>query len=298
MRIKEGEGCGKTMAPGDVPEWRFSISVDQLKGPSESLSRAAHSLRQNGCVLLEPSLVNQDLCAAAATCAEDDLRELLRRVVHTFPHIDPLRDRILSRELCNRSEGGRRYDTDLSKDAQRQEPWREILDVMRDLTRPILTQSSILGEGAQAGRVYTVGCVTSLAGGIEQGWHRDGDEAGCVNVFCPLVDVHEANGPTEIMLGSHLWSRQDAAAVVARGEGSLELADYTTVRACARKGSLLLFDFRCLHRGARHAPTPQGAEGLDAPARPVLYAVAARPGMLAWDFFDHPPLLASGDSVA
>lgn len=278
--------------------WRVQVSPQEAvdgRLALDSLERAARSLSLHGCVLLEPALVGADLCAAAGACAESELRLLLRRAALTFPQTDPLRDRIYSRQLCSRSEHGRRFDAHI---AQAAEPWRAVLERMREWTRPILAKSSILGEGADAGRVYTAGCVTSLAGGVAQGFHRDGDEPGCVNVFCNLVDVDEENGPTELILGSHRLSRREAAAAAAHRNGARAAsqpedacATKDSVRACARRGSLLLFDFRTIHRGAAHRSAPGGREGLDAPARPVLYAVAARPAMQAWDFFDHPPLL-------
>ncbi|KAG8467842.1 hypothetical protein KFE25_006894 [Diacronema lutheri] len=274
-------------------EWRIRITPEEVRArelTACSIARAGRSLRENGCVLLAPALVRHELCVAASERAVADLRLLLQRAARTYPGRDPLRDRIYSAELCNRTDHGRRYDVRIDA-ALCGPPWREIFDAAREFTRPVLREAAILGDDAGAGRVYTAGCVTSLAGGVAQGFHRDGDEPGCVNVFCPLVNVDAANGPTELIVGSHLWSRQQAAEVAALAEGdSAFAARARVVRASAERGALLLFDFRTLHRGARHPPTLERDEGFDAPARPVLYAVAARPGVVAWDFFDHPSL--------
>ena len=52
----------------------------------------------------------------------------------------------------------------------------------------------------------------NVNGGIDQAWHQDGGhlfEEGehlpchCLNVFVPLVDITEQNGPTQFVLGSH-----------------------------------------------------------------------------------------------
>lgn len=258
---------------------------------ADSLARAVRSLQINGCVLLE-AVLDAGLCATASRVAERDIRAVLDGVSRTYPALRPLHDVIYSAEVCQRSEGGRRYDLriDLGKSDP---PYRELLEQMRGWTRPLLAASGLVGPAGPegAGRVYTAGCVTSLAGGIAQGFHRDGDEA-CVNIFCPLVDVGPHNGPTELVLGSHRLSRHEAAELIALSATSAKAfgASAAVLRACCRIGSLLLFDFRTCHRGARHEPTRDGREGLAAPARPVLYSVVARPGTELWDFFDHPPL--------
>lgn len=253
---------------------------------------AVRSLRVNGCVLLESAL-DPGLCAPAGRAAEADLRAVLDGVARTYPGLRPLHDLIYSAEVCQRSEGGRRYDLRIAL-AESDSPYRELLDLMRAWTRPLLADSGLVGPAGPegAGRVYTAGVVTSLAGGIAQGFHRDGDAPGCLNVFCALVDVDRHNGPTELVLGSHRLSRLAAAELIALSAQRAEAftASAAVMQACCRRGSLLLFDFRTCHRGARHEPTLDGGEGLAAPARPVLYSVVARRGIELYDFFDHPPL--------
>jgi hypothetical protein len=302
--LNEAAACGRLAASlnarhararGEAMDvaWRIQVSPAERAAASlepGTLAQAALSLRTNGCVLLEPSLATPDRCAIACATAEQQIRYLLQRAERTFPGLDPLRDRILSAQVCNRSENGRRFDVHLDPRTCAS-PWSELLGEMRAWTRPLLEASGILGDDAGAGRVYTAGCVTSLAGGVAQGFHRDGDTVGCANVFAALVDVTPDNGPTELIIGSHLLSPQHAAEVAGLSEDSAEFAARAhVVQACAGMGSLLLFDFRTLHRGARHPPTAAGAEGLDAPSRPILYSVAARPGIETWDFFDHQPL--------
>jgi hypothetical protein len=280
-----------------MPKTRHKVWVSDTERAAgaldaHNLAIAVQSLQINGCVLLE-AVLDPGLCAKACCAAEADIRAVLDGVGRTYPELLPLQDVIYSAEVCQRSEGGRRYDLriDLGMSSP---PYRKLLEQMRVWTRPLLARSGLVGPAGPdgAGRVYTAGCVTSLAGGVAQGFHRDGDDAGCVNIFCPLVDVGPHNGATELVLGSHVLSRHAAAELIALSAKSAEaFADSAAVvQACCRVGSLLLFDFRMCHRGARHEPTLEGREGLAAPARPMLYSVVARTGTELWDFFDHPPL--------
>lgn len=57
--------------------------------------------------------------------------------------------------------------------------------------------------------------VISMPGCDDQAWHSDGPHMSatqdlpchCLNVFIPLVDVNDENGPTEIRPGSHFYTR-------------------------------------------------------------------------------------------
>lgn len=75
-----------------------------------------------------------------------------------------------------------------------------------------------------------------------------------INVFMPLVDVDEANGPTEFIPRSH---RQGYP----KGPTKPQHVE-------AKAGDAILFDFRVVHRGAGNAGNKP---------RPMLYTVLCRP---------------------
>ena len=112
--------------------------------------------------------------------------------------------------------------------------------------------------------------VTATTGAVEQQWHCDGGHVNenpnrtdqskgssskgdifhlpchCLNIFLPLVDLNENNGPTEIRPGSHKLTRNLAAQML------IAKARKTLRKPIAPKldvGDALLFDYRVLHRG-------------------------------------------------
>ena len=96
------------------------------------------------------------------------------------------------------------------------------------------------------------GCVISEPGALAQPSHRDGPD-GLVTVFAPLTAFVPRNGPTELSPATH------------RGGD-----DSSSVAPLLQPGDVLLFDYRCLHRGLAN-------EG-DA-RREVAYAVYSRQGV-------------------
>ena len=115
--------------------------------------------------------------------------------------------------------------------------------------------------------------VVSKPGAETQAWHSDGPHLSvtrdlpchCLNVFVPLVDVDDANGPTEMRPGSVSLTRDlKKAYMKAFLTKKLRAVDAPNLE----KGSVLLFDYRILHRGkANTTPTP----------RPVLVYTFAKP---------------------
>jgi ectoine hydroxylase-related dioxygenase (phytanoyl-CoA dioxygenase family) len=138
------------------------------------------------------------------------------------------------------------------------------------------------------------GLLWTQPGSAEQLWHVDGEHlysdtdpaqsmavtwganttacrradnlpAHCLNVFVPLVDITADNGATEFLLGSHkrtgggtelVW--QDVGHRAAIG-----MEHDTPICPVLPAGSVLLFDYRILHRGLAHSGTKP---------RPVLCA--------------------------
>jgi len=101
-----------------------------------------------------------------------------------------------------------------------------------------------------------------------QKWHGDGGQLygplhlppHCLNVFVPLVDLHESNGPTEFVPGTQIAGKSNR-------DGKAQFG----VNASA--GSVVIFDYRVQHRGGANR---------SADDRLVLYLCYCKP----W-FRDH-----------
>jgi len=127
---------------------------------------------------------------------------------------------------------------------------------------------AIMGQGAVE---LWKGVVNNRRASGVQNWHRDGEALfdhvqlppHCVTVFVPLVDVTEANGPTEFYPGSHERKREHYYA--GTEEGACHLP---TCAPCLVCGSALLFDYRLVHRGTANTTDTD---------RPMLYFVYAQP---------------------
>ena len=96
------------------------------------------------------------------------------------------------------------------------------------------------------------GCVISEPGALAQPSHRDGPD-GLVTVFAPLTAFVPRNGPTELSPATHRG-----------GDDSSSLAPLL------QPGDVLLFDYRCLHRGLANEGNSR---------REVAYAVYSRQGV-------------------
>ena len=158
-----------------------------------------------------------------------------------------------------------------------------------ELLAPVVRR--VLGDDAH---MLFNGLLMTISPSAEQLWHADGEHlfsgthpdtvadgraadgaapealpAHCINVFVPLVDLTLDNGTTEFCLGTHndtgissdiVWQRQ----------GWRDAIGHTAppVAMTAPAGSVVLFDYRVLHRGL------ECREGQ--PRRPVLYYTFAR----------------------
>jgi hypothetical protein len=171
-------------------------------------------------------------------------------------------------ELVQRSPG--RYDMACAWEP----PFSDPIIADHDGLMPAVR--AILGEDCE---VMLQGAVIALPHAPEQLWHIDGPHlfpehphhvpAHCLNVFIPLVDLTEENGPTQICPGSHFLTRSTTRTFKASAD-NLTAIQYTDppVNLTAAAGSIFLFDYRLLHRGlANRSSHP----------RPLLYLVMARP---------------------
>ena len=138
-------------------------------------------------------------------------------------------------ELVHR-EGTGRYDMplpwcvdgqagDVSVSAADEAAFGELHSAMDGVARPVV--SALWPVSAE----MRAGCVISEPGALAQPSHRDGPD-GLVTVFAPLTAFVPRNGPTELSPSTHRG-----------GDDSSSLAPLL------QPGDVLLFDYRCLHRG-------------------------------------------------
>lgn len=127
----------------------------------------------------------------------------------------------------------------------------------------------ILGEDAKLLFCGVLLACSEGEEGVDQEWHTDGGHlfdddchlsCHCLNVFLPLVDLVEENGPTQFVLGSHQ-------------KGFLPEGEVGATSLICVAGTAILFDYRILHRGSANRTEVK---------RPCLYFTYAKP----W-FTDH-----------
>ena len=113
---------------------------------------------------------------------------------------------------------------------------------------------SLLGEDAE---LRYSGLITSYPGSSDQPFHGDGPHlfekaiqlpTHAVNVFIPLHDISEELGPTEIIPGTHLISNVDTVHNHLKNN-NIKVVKDRTIAPLMKRGSILLYDYRVLHRG-------------------------------------------------
>lgn len=130
---------------------------------------------------------------------------------------------------------------------------------------------SILGDDCV---IINKSLVVSNPGAETQAWHSDGPHLDimkdlpchCLNVFVPLVDVDETNGPTEMRPGSVSLTRNLKKSYM---KAFLTKKLRAVEAPSLQKGSILMFDYRILHRGKANNHPDQ--------PRPVLVYTFAKP---------------------
>ena len=220
---------------------------------------AARSLRDEGfCVVRAGGAQISDRvlerCRSVASARLSDLLARVgRRGVDLWPDAsEPFR----YLELVHR-EGTGRYDMplpwcidgqtgDVCLPAAAETAFRELHSAMDGVARPVIGALWPVSDEMRAG------CVISEPGALAQPSHRDGPD-GLVTVFAPLTAFVPRNGPTELSPSTHRG-----------GDDSSSLAPLL------QPGDVLLFDYRCLHRGLANQGDVR---------REVAYAVYARQGV-------------------
>jgi Phytanoyl-CoA dioxygenase (PhyH) len=103
-------------------------------------------------------------------------------------------------------------------------------------------------------KIMNLSIVVSTPGSTDQKWHADGGHVNlhrhlpchCCNVFIPLTDVTDLDGPTELRPGTHYMTRQlTTMMLLAKARRTL----VSPVTPNLYVGDVLIFDYRILHRG-------------------------------------------------
>jgi len=111
--------------------------------------------------------------------------------------------------------------------------------------------------GAPSYHLTNLSAVIATPGAKEQKWHADGGHLNlerhlschCLNVFVPMVDMSLELGPTEFRPGTHYHTRNLAPMIlVAKARKTLR----PPALPILKKGDMLLFDYRVLHRGRQN----------------------------------------------
>jgi len=240
-RVCVRRDCRQLCSRSQIP-WRFQIYQGEESPSQAMVQAAAASLCENGLVVLERKnfgdpLIDSSLCAE---CKSDAVHTLDARLsfFEKTTGANPLCVQFDFHNLGHNSP--RRYDVLLDGGC-----WSRLAEEAGKWTAPILEAADLNGQ------LILHGCVMSLQGSHEQHVHRDGPDSGFVNTFIPLVDVTSQNGPTEFWLGTHL-----------QGGSEESLSDMRSVAPELTHGSLVLFDYRLLHRGLANTSTA---------SRPVAY---------------------------
>jgi len=229
---------------------------DHKKMSSLSTSLATTILSEHGVVLLKGALPTElvDEAAAAVTDSFGQCRAALKD-----RGLKPQKPFAFA-EIAHRSK--LRYDMQVAEAATalpralvESPPWRPLLERCLGEDHIDLFQGAVIAEpGAANQQPHMDG------GHLYQGTHgyeQAQNPPHCLNVFVPLVDVTEENGPTEFWPGSHVLTQARAA-----------FADMSpSVSLAGARGDAIIFDYRVVHRGRENAA--------DA-SRPVLYLTSSR----------------------
>ena len=238
-----------------------ALSVNLLPGEQKELSSASASiaasiLQEHGVVLLRRALPAEVVgaCAEAVTGSFDKCGAALK--AKKLKPTDPF----AFAEIAHRSK--LRYDMQLTASATAlpdsicsKPPWKPVLQKLLGDDYIDLFQGAVIAEpGAVDQQPHMDGSHLYQA---THGYEQLQNPAHCLNVFVPLVNVTEENGPTEFWPGSHVLSR--ARDALQPGAPSVRLAGAV--------GDAIIFDYRVVHRGRGNSASER---------RPVLYLTSSR----------------------
>ena len=250
---------------GDKQDERGCLTV--VVEPTETAWQGAASaaLTELGAAVLQPApgapaLITSSTLERCQSDARPRLDRLHNLAFQYDAHADTSTERCIQfQELASRHPKEDRFDVTVmyNKGASLLDPsgsepgtaaWRTLVVEVDQLVQPIFRQLAV----GQTFHAEAAGFVMSHPGAPSQQWHPDDlDTSGLYNVFIPLIDVTETNGPTELALSTH---GDPATAYRALGHiSSAKLGHISTppelgpagglqlVRPQLRAGSLLIF---------------------------------------------------------
>ena len=252
-----------------------------------ALSPSAHatSLRDHGFTVLSEAGLDVDLVRRAAALCTSTLDDHLNCVSQLGIH--PVDQAYSFNEICHRVRG--RWDFRLPQEGA----WAELGTAVEDVAVPIVQELAQLprhpddgglplsGTVVRAGRPRKrmSGAIVSRPGAVAQAFHVDASRSHLLgasllsrhrlfNVFVPLVDIEEDSDGTQFWPRSHLHrGRARLLADAAERSGAVE-SDEAAMAAmeapACPAGGMIIFDYRCLHRGLANELSR---------SRPVAYCV-------------------------
>ena len=226
--------------------------------------QAASVLEEHGVVLLKGALPVEMVDAAAE--AVNDRYDTCREAVKARGI--QLEEPFAYAEFYHRSK--LRYDLQLARAATalprsflESPPWRPLLDKIIGDDYVDLFQGAVIAEpGAVEQQPHMDG---SHLFQTTHGYEQNQNPPHCLNVFVPLVDVTEDNGPTEFWPGSHILKQSKFTFAKMRLGTARDIP--ASVRLAGTKGDVIIFDYRVIHRGRKNV-----AES----SRPLLYLTSSR----------------------
>lgn len=189
-------------------------------------------------------------------------------------------EKLQDEELFNAGDTYReRNDGRIDMELPFESPFNDPEIIYNPFVHPLLLR--LLGEDYKLKGINSVIALNVSNGNADQHWHRDTEllfpedstfrgeyvhdkyhgihmPSYAINVFVPLVPLTEENGPTQFSLGSHQWG------LVWADDEKDGVIDY---RFTGPVGSVILFDYRTVHRGTAN---------LGEAARPVAMLIYGR----------------------
>lgn len=257
---------------------KISVTLSQEWSTSTSSwsKKAADILKKYGVVALQSQsnnangLICQDICNNANEAISSRVEDMHRRIESRGLDPTGTDEPYRFAEIISRDSGGRRYDVPVPWLAKKEQDNEDRgcgtpLDASQEKSISKLHSSmhevvtSVTDELWEHTGVTAAGFMVNRPGSSSQNWHRDGPDEGYIDCFVPLIDLDDSLGPTALQPGSHI----DESTVQDR-----EGLDVEVVSPLLRKGDMLLFDYRTIHRGL-------GNKSKDT-TRTVAYAVFKR----------------------
>lgn len=251
-----------------------------VKANEKWVDQAVKHLACDGVVALVQADVSNDegvightICDDASEAVSSRLTELQRKI--RSRGIDPTGKESPYRfmEVVSRDEGGRRFDVPVPwlgrKDngvdnnnydlgtplnVMQEEAVTKLHRRVHGIVGPIASNLWNIDEADLD--VAAAGFLVNQPGSKSQKFHRDGPDPGMLDVFVPLIDLQECLGPTAVKPGTHV------------DDDAQQSEEIEAVTPLLRKGELLVFDYRTLHKG-------QGNQCKEQMTRTLAYVVYA-----------------------